>query len=110
MDYSWRIIKLGLQDELNGDDVLLENAIVRVKWKRLATHDDGTTASYLGTTDLNPSLTSEADFTALNSVTKAQVVGWIEDKLTVDGITKIDDQLSSRVERNRVNTISPGWN
>lgn len=110
MDYSWRIIKLGLQDELNGDDVLLENAVVRVKWKRLATHDDGTTASYLGTTDLDPASTPEADFTALNDVTKVQVVSWIEDELTAAGITKIDDKLNSRVERNRVNTISPGWN
>ena len=31
MNYSWHITKLGLTDKLNRDDVLLENAIVRVQ-------------------------------------------------------------------------------
>lgn len=110
MNYSWHILKLGLQDELNQDNVLLENAIIRVKWKRIAEDTDGTTASYLGSTDLNPSATASADFTALNDVTKAQVVEWLESSLSASGVTRINDKLNTKIERSRVNTITPSWN
>ena len=110
MNYSWRIIKLSLQDELNGDNVLLENAIVRVQWKRVAEDTDGTSASYLGFTDLNPSTTSAADFTALNDVTKVLVVEWIEEALTPTGIARVNTKLGIKVEKNRLNTITPSWN
>ena len=49
MNYSWKIARLGLDDELNNDGVLLENSIVQIHYKRIAADDDGTTSSYVGT-------------------------------------------------------------
>jgi len=109
VNYSWHITKLGLTDKLNRDDVLLENAIVRVQWKRLAEDADGITASYLGSTDLDPSNISAVDFTALNNVTKDMVVNWIEKDLTDKGIDKVNTKLDAKIARNRLNTIKPNW-
>ena len=109
MNYTWRITKLGLRDELNGDNVLLENAIVRVQWKRIAEDTDGTTATYLGHTDLVASNISESDFTSLNDVTKAQVIAWVEASLTAGQVSRIHKQLESKIERNRLRTITPSW-
>lgn len=109
MNYSWRITKLGLRDELNGDSVLLENAIVRVQWKRIAKDTDGTTATYLGHTDLNASNVSAADFTSLNDVTKTQVIAWVEASLNAVQMQRIHKQLEAKIERNRLRTITPSW-
>ena len=109
MNYTWRITKLGLRDELNGDDALLENAIVRVQWKRIAEDTDGTTATYLGHTDLDASTISAANFTALNDVTKDQVITWVEASLNAGQMQRIHKQLDTKIERNRIRTIKPSW-
>ena len=109
MNYTWRIIKLGLSDELNVDNVLLENAVVRVQWKRVAKDTDGTSASYLGYTDLDPSNISEKDFTLINGVNKEQVVTWIEKSLSDAEITRIDNKLIMKIQKNKLRTIKPSW-
>ena len=109
MNYTWRITKLGLRDELNLDDILLENAVVQVQWKRIAEDTDRVSASYLGSTDLDISNVSLADFTAINSVNKQQVVAWLEESLSDTAITRINDILIKKIERNRVRFIKPSW-
>jgi len=109
LNYTWRITKLGLRDELNLDDILLENAVVQVQWKRIAEDTDGVSASYLGSTALDLSNVSLADFTAINSVNKQQVVAWLEESLSDTAITRINDILIKKIERNRVRFIKPSW-
>ena len=109
MNYTWRITKLGLRDELNLDDVLLENAVVQVQWKRIAEDTDGVSASYLGSTTLNPSSVSAASFIALNDINKEQAIAWVEGSLSTSELAKIDNQLIEKVERNRLRTIRPNW-
>lgn len=108
MNYTWKISKLGLTDQMSSDNVLLENAIVNVKWKRIATDDDGIKASYLGNTDLNAAILA-ADFVALNDVTAENVTSWIEAAITANGVTAIDSKLETKIERKRLRNISPSW-
>lgn len=109
MNYTWQITKLGLKDQLNGDNVLLENAVVRVQWKRTAEDTDGIQASYLGYTDVDAATTAAADFTALNDLTNDQVLGWITDDMSAGKLTKINNQLSDKIERKRLRKVSPSW-
>ncbi len=110
MNYSWRIKKLGLSDSLNENNVLLENAIVKVQWKRIAEDTDGTSASYLGYTVLDATNVSLSDFIAVNDVTKEQVIAWVENSMAGEEISRIDAQLNTRVEKSRLLTITPSWN
>jgi len=109
MNYSWKIAKLGLTDQLNTDNVLLENAIVNIKWKRIVQDADGTRTSYVGNTTIDASNIAAADFVALNDVTSAEVTGWLTDALQEAGIAKIDAVLLAKVERKRLRNVSPSW-
>lgn len=108
MNYTWKISKLGLTDKLGSDDVLLENAIVNIKWKRIATDADGIKTSYIGNTALDTEMAS-SDFIALNDVTAENVTSWLEAKLTDTGVAQIDRKLVAKVERKRLRNISPSW-
>lgn len=109
MNYTWRILKLGLQDELNNDGVLLENAVCSVQWKRIAEDTDGTKASYVGKTSLSAANTAAADFIALNDLSNETVLGWITSLMSDAELARINSQLETKVERNRVRNIKPSW-
>ena len=109
MTYTWQILRLGLQDELNHEGTLLENSIVNVKWKRVATDTDGTVASYVGNTKLSAANVAAADFVALNDVTNAMALEWVTDNVSAGELSRIDAQLESKVERNRQRSVRPSW-
>ena len=109
MNYTWQIAKLGLQDELNHEGTLLENSIVNIKWKRIATDTDGTSASYVGNTKLSAANVAAADFVALNDVTNDMALGWVTDNLSTKELQQIDSQLDTKIERNRTRNVKPSW-
>jgi hypothetical protein len=109
VNYTWRILKLGLQDELNSEGTLLENSVVNVKWRRHATDTDGTQASYVGNTNFSAADTAAADFVALNDLTNVQVVAWLEESISDAEIARINEQLNIKINRNRTRQIKPGW-
>ena len=109
MNYTWRIAKLSLQDELNHEGVLHENAVVSVKWKRIAKDTDGTTASYVGNTAFSAKNVSEENFIPVNQLESSQVISWVENSITPAELQRIDDQLNKKIERNRSRNISPNW-
>lgn len=109
MNYNWRVIKLGLSDQLNQDEVLLENAVVQVQWKLIAEDTDGVRASYVGTTNLNASTVSADQFVSLSDVTSAQVISWIQNALAGTEQDRINKQLEARIERKRLREIRPNW-
>lgn len=109
MNYSWKIARLGLDDELNNDGVLLENSIVQIHYKRIATDDDGTTSSYVGTCYFSAKAKAAADFIALNNVTNVLALAWLEESLGEEQINKIDTALAGKVARKKVRLVKPGW-
>lgn len=109
MKYIWQIVRLGLQDELNQEGALLENSIVRVKWKKIAEDTDGVRASYVGETKLSAANVAQSDFIAVNEVAQADVVKWVQDSINTKEMARIDKLLSDKIERNRVREIKPNW-
>lgn len=109
MTYTWHILRLGLDDVLNQDGVLLENSIVNIKWKRVAEDTDGTTASYVGNTKLSTVNTAVGDFTPLNDVSNATAIQWIQNNLSAKELQRINSQLDNKIERNRQRNVKPSW-
>lgn len=111
MDYTWKIIKLTSQDEVNNDGVTLEDSVTRVDWQKIATDTDGTRASYKGVTHLSAKSVAQADFVALGSLDKETVVGWLNSSISEGDMTAINKILNSKVEKNRATTseLSPAW-
>jgi len=108
VNYTWKILRLGLKDQLNQDGQLLENAVVNVKWRRIGEDTDGSRASYVGNTSFSAASVSAADFTNLNDLTNTQVITWLETALEGD-LARIDSQITRRIEKNRVQNIKPNW-
>lgn len=109
MNYTWEILKLGTLDQTNDAGEVLADAIISVKWKKIATNDANKKASYVSTTKLDLSTTSAAEFTVLDDVTKENVVAWVEEALGAEKITVINKILDSKVEQNTMTMITPNW-
>lgn len=109
MNYTWQILKLDLQDELNHEGNLLSNSVVNIKWKRVATDTDGRVASYLGNTKLTAANVAAADFVPLNDVTNDMALQWVTDSISAKELERINSQLENKIERNRANRVKPSW-
>ena len=109
MNYTWRITKLGLLDQLNHEGVLHENAVVSVQWKRIAVDTDGTKASYVGNSEFSAKTVSEEDFVSVNQLTSEQVIGWVKNSISPKELERIDAQINRKIERNRARKIAPNW-
>ena len=109
MTYTWEILKLGTLDQTNDAGEVLADAIISVKWKKIATNDANKKASYVSTTKLDLSTTSAADYVALDDVNKANVIEWVEEALGADKIATINTILASKVEQNTITIITPNW-
>ena len=77
--------------------------------KKIATNDANKKASYVSTTKLDLSTTSAADYVALDDVTKANVIEWVEEALGADKIATINTILGSKVQQNTMTMITPNW-
>ena len=109
MTYTWEILKLVTLDQTNDAGEVLADAIISVKWKKIATNDANKKASYVSTTKLDLSTTSAADYVALDDVNKANVIEWVEEALGADKIATINTILASKVEQNTMTMITPNW-
>jgi hypothetical protein len=109
MNYQWRIVRLGLSDELNSDGVILENVIVNVRWKRIAIDEDGNTSSHLGSTDLSAKEVSSEAFISLDAITEATVLSWVQNSLPANKINIIEKNLQKKIEAKKVKVRKPNW-
>tara|TARA_R110000868_G_scaffold1546_7_gene12379 strand:- start:14918 stop:15247 length:330 start_codon:yes stop_codon:yes gene_type:complete len=109
MNYTWQILQLGKLDQTNSDGVVLADAIVSVKWKKIATSDTGVVASYVAKTTLSVTDTTLANFIELDDITKDIVVGWIEGSLSETEVSNINGILAKKVEQNAMSTFTPNW-
>ena len=109
MNYTWQIINLGLKDQINQEGELLEDAIVYVRWKKIAEDADGTKVSYLGQTELSAANVPSTSFINLSLVAKEDVIDWIENSLTQREKTNIENILLKKIEKNNLRKYTPSW-
>lgn len=109
MTYEWRIVKLFTMDQVNADGDTLENAVVDVQWKKIATDTDGNTATYLGRTKLTAEDVASADFVGFTSLTQDLVTEWIQASISEKEMSKIDSILQDRINKKTVVSRMPPW-
>lgn len=109
MNYTWQILSLGLKDQINQEGNLLEDAIVYVHWKKIGEDSDGNKASYLGKTELSAVNVSSESFINLNTVSKEDVISWIENSLSPSQKNNIEKILLSKIEKSKLKKYTPSW-
>ena len=95
--YSWVIGNLNAKIESDG----LENVIENVHWRLQATDENENVVDVYGSCGLEA---PEADsFISFDSLTKADVVSWLESKLDVDSLkANLDAKIESIVSPTHV--------
>lgn len=97
------------KDQTNSDGVVLQNAVVKVVWRRIGTDTGGVTHNFVGTTFFTAENTAEADFVGFFDLTETTVVGWLTDFLGAGEIAKIDDIIDRRIEKKNTIVRTPPW-
>jgi len=75
--YTWAITGLKKKDQVNTEGETLPGAIIQTYWKITGTDADGNVGEFAGATPLTAENVPAGDFTAFESLTEEQVLGWI---------------------------------
>ena len=102
-------MNLGTMDELNSEGEVLPNSIVSVRWKKIATDTDGSTATYLGKTTLTAANTPASEFINFNSVSQDTVLEWVKKSLGPAEINTINKILEKKIQEGKVRKQTPNW-
>ena len=109
MNYEWVITSLETRDEVNDEGSTLENAVVRVTWKKIGTDDSGNSATYLGKTTLSAELVNADSFVGFSNLNKETVVGWVTNSINDSEMSDIDAVIQRRLGKNEVVKRNPPW-
>jgi hypothetical protein len=97
MNHTWEISRTSSREVTNANGDSLENAIVKVKWKRVVTDNEGNKADYLGTTFFDLTEQNSSDFIAFSDVTSDTLIGWVQNSITSDELAKIDNTIAAKL-------------
>lgn len=107
--YTWEIERLKVKDEVNSEGVTLRNAVCNTYWKITGTNADGDSASWSGATPFTAASVGEADFTDFESLTEAEVIGWVRNVVENDTgyMNHINEQLQKAIDLENEEEIAP---
>ena len=94
MEYTWKIKGLVKQ---NTND--LDNIIIGTRWEVVGTNEDGITGTFVGATPLELDSVDPNNFTPFDELTEAQVLGWIQNKVSGSSSTSYWDHISGRIDK-----------
>lgn len=109
MNYSWDIISLATKDQTNSNGDLLENAVVKVQWKRVGTNDDGLSHSWMSYTTLSAEDVAADSFINFFDLTEETVKQWIVDSIRPVDLEIIDQKIVEKFDRKSIITRNPPW-
>lgn len=109
MEYAWEIIKLGTRDQENADGVILNDAVVLVTWKKIATDLRGRSSTYVGKTTLSAENVAAGDFVNLESLDEATILGWVKSSITPVEEEIMNNTLSTKIDKQEIVSRNPAW-
>jgi hypothetical protein len=97
LTYTWSIKSLKKQDDPSTE---LNDIIVQTYWECTGTDENGNSGTFNGATPFEPDQVDAANFTAYESLTEAQVLGWIQAVVNANPGYKdhIDQQIQKQID------------
>lgn len=97
LTYTWALTSLKKADVDN-----LSGVIVQTQWTCTGTDEDGVFGTFNGATPFDPAQVDPENFTAYESLTEAQVLGWIE-AIVVDGYkAHVDERIAHQIAEKKL--------
>ena len=94
--YTWTITQMECNPNVAGEP----DYVVTVHWTASGT--DGTFSGSVYNTTSYAVKSDNPDFTPYADLTEAQVVGWVQDSLTPEGVQATEDSIAQQIQ-NQVN-------
>jgi hypothetical protein len=96
LTYAWKITGL---KKRNDPSVELDDIIVQTYWECKGTDANGNSGAFNGATPFEPDQVDPENFTSYETLTEAQVIGWIQDVVNNNPGYKahIDEQIQKQI-------------
>lgn len=94
-DLVWEITGLKTKNEVNGDGIVLPNAVCQTYWKVSYTDAEGNEGSFAGATPFSAANLSEEQFAEFDTLTEETVLDWVK-AIVVDSYF---DHVVERIQR-----------
>lgn len=94
-DLVWEVTGLKTKNEVNGDGIVLPNAVCQTYWKASYTDAEGNEGSFSGATPFSAANLSEEQFAQFDTLTEETVLAWIK-AIVVDSYF---DHVVERIQR-----------
>jgi hypothetical protein len=108
MTYSWQILNFVTRNEVNGDGVSLENAVVSIHWKRSGIDSDGNTAAINGYTPLVASGVDAGSFITFADLTEDTVKTWL-DTANAGDLAEYNAKIDAKIAKVGETTRAIPW-
>ena len=101
--YSYKIKALQTKPStVNSSGDTISNSIICCWWQKKGVDQDNYVGIYNGVTSLHAHDTKTSDFINFSDATESNVISWIEQKLTNEQQTKIDDDIQNQINSRHI--------
>ena len=100
LTYTWAISSLKIKDEVNVDGDTLPKAVCQTYWKCTGTDSEGRTGEFSGATPFSAANVPAGSFSAFESLTEEDVIGWVKNIVESDPGYKahIDGMIMKQID------------
>jgi hypothetical protein len=108
-DLVWEVTGLKTKNEVNGDGVVLPNAICQTYWKASYTDANGNEGNFAGATPFSAANLSEEQFQQFDALTEEVVLGWIKSIVVDSYLDHVLDRIQRQIDELAVSEATMPW-
>lgn len=108
-DLVWEITGLKTKNEVNGDGIVLPNAVCQTYWKVSYTDAEGNEGSFAGATPFSAANLSEEQFQQFDTLTEETVLEWIKAVVVGDYYDHVVGRIQAQIDELAVSEATMPW-
>ena len=108
-DLVWEVTGLKTKNEVNGDGIVLPNAVCQTYWKASYTDADGNEGSFSGATPFSAANLSEEQFAQFDTLTEETVLGWIRDIVVGSYFDHVVERIQRQIDELAIEEATMPW-
>jgi hypothetical protein len=105
----WEITGLKTKNEVNGDGIVLPNAVCQTYWKVSYTDAEGNEGSFAGATPFSAANLSEEQFQQFDTLTEETVLEWIKAVVVGDYYDHVVGRIQAQIDELAVSEATMPW-
>lgn len=107
--YTWEITGLKTKNEVNGDGIVLPNAICQTYWKVVGTDAEGNEGTFSGATPFSAANLTPEEFQQFDTLTEEIVLGWIQSVVVGSYKEHVDSMIQRQIDDKAITEAAMPW-